>query len=203
VAGKVSGLYVGVTAAGAVLVWSGWKGATLAATLKSLLAGNLNAAATEGVVDVSAAALGVTAANFNSIPGTENSSATVAASASQDQWNTALLAGLNAPATSANLESLAQWQAHEEPTSDWDHWNNPMNTTLTEPGSSSQNSVGVQEFTSLSQGLQATIDTLDSGAYSAIILALRSGQGLPDVGPPNSQASADLSTWSGGGYSSV
>lgn len=48
-AGKISGLYVAVTAGGAVLVWSGWKGATVAATLKSLLAGNLNAADTESV----------------------------------------------------------------------------------------------------------------------------------------------------------
>lgn len=194
-AGRISGFYVAVTAVGGVLVWSGWQNTSLTATFRSLLSGKLPAPGTGGVT--------VTAANFNSIAGTENSSATVAPSASQTQWNTALLAGLGAPATAANLQSLAQWQAHEEPSSDWSHWNNPMNTTLTEPGSTSQNSVGVQQFTSLSQGLQATIDTLDSGAYNAIILALRSGQGLPGVGPPNSQASAELSTWSGGGYSSV
>jgi Phage tail lysozyme len=49
VAGNISGLYVGVTAAGAVLVWSGWKGATLAATFGSLIRGNLNAPDTESV----------------------------------------------------------------------------------------------------------------------------------------------------------
>jgi hypothetical protein len=54
VAGKVSGLYVAVTAGGAVLVWSGWKGATLAATLGSLLRGNLNAPDTESVAAVAA-----------------------------------------------------------------------------------------------------------------------------------------------------
>jgi len=54
VAGKVSGLYVAVTAGGAVLVWSGWKGATLAATLGSLLRGNLNAPDTESVAASSA-----------------------------------------------------------------------------------------------------------------------------------------------------
>ena len=48
-AGHVSGLYVGVTAAGAVLVWSGWKGATVAATVKALLNGNLNASGTEAI----------------------------------------------------------------------------------------------------------------------------------------------------------
>ena len=48
-AGKISGLYVGVTAVGGVLVWSGWKGTTLAATFKSLLNGNLNAPASESI----------------------------------------------------------------------------------------------------------------------------------------------------------
>jgi Phage tail lysozyme len=46
-AGQISGTYAAVTAVGAVLVWSGWKGATLAATFKALLAGNLNAPDTE------------------------------------------------------------------------------------------------------------------------------------------------------------
>jgi hypothetical protein len=55
-AGQISGTYVAVTAAGAVLVWSGWQGATLAATFKGLLAGNLNAPATEGVTSPAAAA---------------------------------------------------------------------------------------------------------------------------------------------------
>jgi len=48
-AGNVSGPYVAVAAAGAVLVWSGWKGATIAATVGSLLRGNLDAPATEAV----------------------------------------------------------------------------------------------------------------------------------------------------------
>jgi hypothetical protein len=76
VAGKISGLYVAVTAVGAVLVWSGWKGATIAATLKSLLAGNLNAPDTEsapapsgaaaaGASGISAAGLGSSSANAN------------------------------------------------------------------------------------------------------------------------------------------
>lgn len=54
-AGQISGTYVAVTAAGAVLVWSGWRGTTLAATFRSLLNGNLNAPATEGVTSSAAA----------------------------------------------------------------------------------------------------------------------------------------------------
>jgi hypothetical protein len=56
VARKISGSSVALTAAGGVLVWSGWKGATLAATFKALLNGNLNAPATETVSGVGTAA---------------------------------------------------------------------------------------------------------------------------------------------------
>jgi hypothetical protein len=58
VAGKISGLYVAVTTAGAVLVWSGWKGATLPATLGSLLRGNLNAPDTQSVTPVASSGSG-------------------------------------------------------------------------------------------------------------------------------------------------
>lgn len=61
-AGQISGTYVAVTAVGAVLVWSGWKGATLAATFKSLLAGNLNAPVTESAPASSASAASVSGA---------------------------------------------------------------------------------------------------------------------------------------------
>jgi hypothetical protein len=54
VAGTVSGLYVGVTAAGAVLVWSGWKGATVSATVRALLNGNLNVSDTEAITTATA-----------------------------------------------------------------------------------------------------------------------------------------------------
>jgi hypothetical protein len=75
VAGKISGLYVTVTAVGAVLVWSGWRGATIAATLKSLLAGNLNAPDTESAPVVSsgsAAAAGTSAAGLGSASANAN-----------------------------------------------------------------------------------------------------------------------------------
>jgi len=66
-AGKVSGTYVTVTAVGGILVWSGWKGATLSATFKSLLNGNLNAPATEtsGAGASGTPATGLTASTAN------------------------------------------------------------------------------------------------------------------------------------------
>lgn len=186
----LSGLAVAEIGAGGVLLWSGISGTTVAATLSALLRGKTPQPPPT-----------VTAANFNDIPGTQDSTATVTPSASQDAFIAALLHGLGAPDTPANRASLAAWMAREEPSADWAHWNNPFNTTLDAPGASSQNSVGVKAYPSLSAGLQATIDTLDSGAYNAIILALRSGNGL--IGNSSPQVADELATWSGGGYTSV
>src|SRR5262249_18929685 len=102
-----------------------------------------------------------------------------------------------APSTPANVASLADWMAHEEPPSDWSHWNNPMNTTQDEPGAQSQNSVGVKSYPTLAEGLQATIATLNNGLYPDILLQLRAGRGL------RSGASTGLLRWPGGAYSSV
>ena len=59
------------------------------------------------------------------------------------------------------------------------NWN-PLNTTLRMDGSTSMNKVGVQSYTSMQQGLDATIKTLtgknaDSRGYTAIIDALKTG----------------------------
>jgi hypothetical protein len=54
---------------------------------------------------------------------------------------------------------------------------NPLATTHRMPGSTSFNSVGVQNFVSLAQGLQATEETIEHGwsvyGYGAIVSSLR------------------------------
>jgi hypothetical protein len=72
VARKISGASVALTAAGGVLVWSGWKGATLSATFKALLNGNLNAPSTQVIGtgaagSSSSAASGSASANYLTI----------------------------------------------------------------------------------------------------------------------------------------
>jgi cell wall-associated NlpC family hydrolase len=108
----------------------------------------------------------------------------------------ALLNALGAPATQANVNSITHWEALEG-----GNWNNsakfnPLNTTYPEPGSTSMNSVGVQAYTSWTEGLKATVSTLENGRYGSIISALKNGKGLTGN-------IAALGTWSGGAYTSV
>jgi hypothetical protein len=168
----------------------------------SAIAAGLGALGSFGSTSVGGPAVGST------VGGKGAKGATVAAPASlatvpgkgastQTGFITAVLTALGAPATAANIASMKNWMAHEEPPSDWNHWNNPMNTTQPMSGSKSMNSVGVQSYPSITTGLQATVETLNNGLYGDIIARLKSGSGL------KSGASAGLLKWSGDGYSSV
>lgn len=61
----------------------------------------------------------------------------------------------------------------------WAHNNaayNPMNTTQPAAGSHPINSVGVQAYTTLQEGLDATEVTLTNGRYGAVLIALQGQQ---------------------------
>lgn len=111
-------------------------------------------------------------------------------------WASEILQAIGAPATRANVSSMLAWFGHEGGGGQ----NNPLNTTLSTSGATgSINSVGVKNYGTVNQGVQATAQTL-TGGYPAIVGALRAGGGLSNAGP---QVSGELSTWSGGGYSSL
>lgn len=93
----------------------------------------------------------------------------------QEEWARQLLARLGIKATTANVTALKAWMAAEG-----GHWHNtayynPLNTTQSEPGARSMNSVGVKAYTSWDQGLNATVTTLKNGHYGKILAALKSG----------------------------
>ena len=84
---------------------------------------------------------------------------------------------IKAPNTQANREILEQWMRYESG-SDSMRWNNPMNSTLRMPGSTSKNKVGVQAYKTVAQGAQADANTLlntKGVGYDKIIDAFRSG----------------------------
>lgn len=127
--------------------------------------------------------------------------ASVPTNATQQMVIRAILSGLGAPQSQANISSMAAWQAHEAP------WNgsppdgagfthNPWNTTLAAGSTGTVNSVGVRIYPDWATGIRDTIDTLRG--YPGIVGALKSGRGLCGTG-----LAGDFSKWSGGGYSGV
>jgi hypothetical protein len=116
---------------------------------------------------------------------------------SENAFISAMLSDLGAPANTANVNSMASWIARETP------WppvasNNPMNSTLHMPGSTTFNSAGVQNYPDAKTGATANAQTIANGLYPNILKALRAGTGICGGGFAD-----ELSKWSGGGYTSV
>lgn len=111
-------------------------------------------------------------------------------------WAEQILSDLGAPETAADIQSLMDWFAREG----GGGVNNPLNTTLRTSGSTGAiNSVGVQSYSTPTQGASAEAQTIAGGNYPNILADLKAGTGL--IGASN--VGSELSTWSGGGYSSV
>jgi hypothetical protein len=92
--------------------------------------------------------------------------------ASPQQFAAAVLHGIGAPVTAANLHALLAWQRAEGGSARF----NPFNTTQPARGATNYNSIGVRNYTSYQQGLQATIATLKNGHYGGVLAALHQGR---------------------------
>jgi len=96
-----------------------------------------------------------------------------AAHVSYGDWADLLLKVLGAPTCRDNRVVVVSWQVQEFTQAAW----NPLATTHRLPGSTGFNSVGVQNYVSLQQGLQATDETIANGwdayGYGAIVRSLR------------------------------
>lgn len=78
----------------------------------------------------------------------------------RESFALSLLLEIEAPGTQRNLWALVSWMQAEGGSAAY----NPLNTTLLMPGSTNYNSVGVQNYTSFRQGIEATAYTLNYGA---------------------------------------
>jgi hypothetical protein len=89
------------------------------------------------------------------------------------RWAELFLRLADAPVCRSNLVVVVAWQAAEGTQAAW----NPLATTHPMPGSTPFNSVGVQDFVSLRQGLRGTWETIRNGwdvyGYGEIVAALR------------------------------
>jgi peptidoglycan hydrolase CwlO-like protein len=85
-------------------------------------------------------------------------------------WAAAFLNKIGAPTCFDNLVVMVAWQVQEGTTANW----NPLATTLPMPGATDFNSVGVKNYVSMAQGLEASWKTLAvrSYGYPAILSAL-------------------------------
>jgi hypothetical protein len=92
---------------------------------------------------------------------------------SYGDWADMLLRVVGAPGCRDNRVVVVAWQIQEFTQASW----NPLATTHRMNGSTDFNSVGVQNYVSLEQGLQATKETIDHGwdvyGYGAIVRSLR------------------------------
>jgi hypothetical protein len=207
--GGVSGIGVAAVFAGGILLWSGIKGYSVSQVFRDLIAGKSPAKETPaapvsvgGLFSPLIHALNpVNLLSSGSGSGTPQmtGTGTGAGWSAHDRsvFASSLLATIGAPRTQANINSILAWINHEGGGGS----NNPLNTTMTMPGSSNFNNLGggqgVQNFLTLADGVAANARTLMGSNYSDVRSALMSGQGLCG------QSFSGLSTWSGGGYSSV
>jgi hypothetical protein len=92
---------------------------------------------------------------------------------SYGSWADAFLQVMGAPRCHANVVVTIAWQAQEGTQANW----NPLATTHRMDGSTDFNSVGVQNYRTLAQGLEATKETIQNGwstyGYGAVIRSMR------------------------------
>ncbi len=74
-------------------------------------------------------------------------------------WAVTLLRTLGAPVCGNNLVSLVAWQSAENTAATW----NPLATTLSAAGAQDFNGVGVKNYPSMLDGIDATVATLRDG----------------------------------------
>lgn len=102
----------------------------------------------------------------------------------------AVLTGIGAPVTDNNLVYLYAWRQSEGGSAAF----NPFNTTQKGEGATNYNRVGVKNYTSAEQGIEATIKTITNGRYNSIINSLKMDK------PPMETAEALVaSPWGTGG----
>jgi hypothetical protein len=120
-------------------------------------------------------------------------------------WARAALAALDAPGTTANVQTMVDWFANEGTPHDF---NNPLNLQTPYGGSTvstangSSPAIHIQAYPSPADFAAAFPIEMNNGSYPAIVAALKAGTGL-EGSAATSQIAQELSVYSGGGYDSI
>lgn len=103
--------------------------------------------------------------------------------------------GVSSP-NESQIRFMKAWRQHEGAKATY----NPFNTTQSAPGATNYNSVKVKNFINRSQGLKATLQTLNNGRYGAIITAIKNIKTDDDIN--NAMQAVNDSPW-GSNFSPV
>ena len=127
-----------------------------------------------GTANSEAMATSGTSSSASNIAGTR----AILGTGDQQEWAKQFLGRIGAPVTDTNLKSVNTWMRFEG-----GHWKNsahynPLNTTLDMGGSEIMNSHNVRRYTSMEEGLDATVKTILGNksaerGYDAIVGALK------------------------------
>jgi hypothetical protein len=94
------------------------------------------------------------------------------------QWAKDFLTRLNAPITSENMRAITAWEKAEGTAARF----NPLATTQSGfDGETNFNSVGVKNYMSYADGLDANVKVINNGLYSNILAALQRGDDAHSV----------------------
>ncbi len=119
-------------------------------------------------------------------------------------WSEAILKGLGAPITDANVISLGYWMQNEAGSPPYGivGANNPINVSQPGHGGTPIKAEGccysLYSYPSVQDGVDATVAYLNNGAYSLIVAALKAGDGLS-----SSSLAGEIGTYSGHGYTTI
>jgi hypothetical protein len=188
--------YLALVGGGAIVAYSGIKGKGIGSAIRDVLSGQspANAAKANQITRGTISGNPVFSSTGKAGGGIFASSA----GASEKSYFTAMLRSLGAPPTNANLSTMYAWAKQEEPgfppQSVGGYAWNPLNIKNFVTGS-------FQQWASPTAGAEGTASFMLTNNYGAIVSAFRSGRGL--IGNPDPNVAAELSAWSGGGYSSI
>lgn len=180
--------YLLVAGGGAIIAYSGLRGKNIGSAFRDVISGQSPAQALAANV-IKGGSGGIPGLGISGGGGIQSK-----AGASERSYFSAFLHDLGAPATAANLSTMYTWAKKEEPSFPPPNAWNPLN--IKNPASGQ-----FWQWASPTQGAQGTANFMLQNNYSAIVRKLRSGKGL--IGSNDPVVAAELSAWSGGGYSAI
>ena len=106
-----------------------------------------------------------------------NSSNVKTITTTDDEFYKQVLSCVGAEPTKDNMTFMYAWRQAEGGKAT----NNPFNTTQKMPDATNYNSVGVKNYKSSDDGIQATCKTLNNGRYNDIVTGLKNDVGLAEL----------------------